>query len=490
VSVREEQAAYRLAGRRTGSALFGLSATQLVLACSGAVAVVLTLTRTGSGWGLAAGLMIAAVCAALAFCPMGGRPLYEALSPVTSFAIRQVARRRRWAAPLPLLTGTAPKASRREEGGSRALPRCLSGLELLPVDRPGWAGGAGLLAPVGLVRDARAGTLTAVVEVRGGQFSLLDAGARHQRLADWALVLSQFAREASPVSRLGWSLWSAPAPLAEHLDWLDGHLTPAALNGTGGGPTGQGLAEAVAGYRRLVDAAAPVVSRHDLRVWITVDPRRLAGGHGRAPDPPAAALAAMKALSDRCRAAGLVVSPPLSPVQIAEAMRAQADPSVVAAMARVRRGLAEHAGLASVLHALDRSDAGGAVHPVHAGPMAVDTRWDAVRVDGAWHPGVLGRAMAGAGAGPALARAAAARPAVRAHPGGGDGAGLAARVTTADQLRVGVHRGPTAPAGAARLPSPGPPATRPRGGRRAGSRAARRVLRVRLSRSALGDRTG
>jgi hypothetical protein len=97
VSVREGQAAYRLAGRRTGSALFGLSATQLVLACSGAVAVVLTLTRTGSGWGLAAGLIIAAVCAALAFCPMGGRPLYEALSPVTSFAIRQVARRRRWA---------------------------------------------------------------------------------------------------------------------------------------------------------------------------------------------------------------------------------------------------------------------------------------------------------------------------------------------------------------------------------------------------------
>jgi hypothetical protein len=262
-------------------------------------------------------------------------------------------------------------------------------LELLGVDRPGWAGGAGVLAPVGLVRDARAGTVTAVVEVRGGQFSLLDPAAQHQRLAGWAQVLSQFARESSPVTRLGWSLWSAPAPLAEHLDWLEGHTRPAAH----GGPAGRGLAAATAAYREMVDDAA-VVSRHDLRVWITVDPRRLARRHGRAPDPAEAALAALKTLGDRCRAAGLVVTQPLSPVQIAEAMRVQAEPSVVAAMARVRRGLAEHTGLASVLHALDPARSGdpsaagdhaGAVDVVHAGPLAVDARWDAVRVDGAWH---------------------------------------------------------------------------------------------------------
>jgi len=391
VSVRQEEATYRLAGRRTGSALFGLSAAQLVLVCAGGIAAVLTPARARSEWGLAGGLVIAAVCAVLAFCPAGGRPLHESLPPFASFAIRRATGRHRWAAPLPLLTGTPAERGRRDRGGSRALPRCLAGLELLPVDRPGWAGGAGALAPVGLVRDARAGTLTAVVAVRGGQFSLLDPAAQHQRLAGWAQVLSQFARESSPVTRLGWSLWSAPAPLAEHLDWLDGHAQPAAQDG----PAARGLAIAMADYRGLVDDAAPAVSRHDLRVWITVDPRRLARRHGRAPDAAEAALAALKTLGDRCRAAGLVVSPPMSPVQIAEAMRVQADPSVVAAMARVRRGLAEHTGLASVLHALDSAsgggqtpagdDAAGAVDAVHAGPLAVEARWDAVRVDGAWH---------------------------------------------------------------------------------------------------------
>jgi hypothetical protein len=362
--VGEQRGGYRLAGKRVGSALFGLAPPQLLLVAIAVVAAVALPTSTRSSIGLIAGLAVAGMCAAMAFCPVGGQVAHEVVPVVAGYAMRKAAGRTRWAAPLPLLTGTGPSRDRRPP----ALPPGLSGLGLVAVPRPAWAAGSQPLAPVGLVRDRRAGTFTVVVTARGRQFSLLDPIGRHQRLANWATVLSQFGKEASPVTRLGWSLWSAPAPLADHLAWLDSQrIAP--------GPAG--LPEGVeADYRRLVDQAAPMVCRHDLRLWVTVDLRRLARRHGHAQDASTTALAAARALAERCRAAGLVVSAPLSPVEIAEAMRVQADPSVVDVMARVNRGLAERAGLASVLDGVD---------VVHAAPLAMDERWDSVRVDGAWH---------------------------------------------------------------------------------------------------------
>ena len=363
---------YRLGEQRAGTALFGLAMPQVLLVAAAAAAVLLPVSSGGGRLGFFAGMVTAAGLGLLAFFPAGGRPLHEMVPTVGAFAWRWATGRHRWAAPLPLLTGTASTtagAGRSDAPTTEALPRCLSGLSLVAVARPDWAGGSRTVAPVGLVRDRGTSAVTVVVPVRGGPFSLAEPGERHRRLLEWAQVLSQFARESSPVVRLGWSLWSAPTSLDEHLDWVDAH----SADGDGDrGPAG----DVRVAYRRLVADAASASWRHDLRLWLTVDARRVerSGASRTAPDAAAAdiALAAAKALSDRCGAAGLIVFPPMSPVEIAEAARAQADPAAAAALTGVRRGLAQRAGLASV-------------HAIHAGPLAVEARWDALRVDGAWH---------------------------------------------------------------------------------------------------------
>ena len=361
---------YRLPERRTGTVLLGLTVPQLVLTAVGVATAVLVSAGTRSAAGVLAGLGVAAGCGLAAFVPVGGGPAHEAAATLAGFLVRRAAGRHRWAAPLPLLTGT-PAGHAAAGRAGRLLPACLAGTELLAVPRPGWAGADRTLAPIGLVRDRRTGTLTAVVGVRGSGFSLLDPADQRRRLAGWAQVLSQFAREASPVARLGWSLWSAPAPPSEHLDWL----------AEGSAATRSGVVWE--GYRRLVDGAGVV--RHELRVWLTVDPRR-AGGGGQALS--VAAVAAAGVLIDRCTAAGLVCTAPLSPVQIAEAMRVQADPSAMPSPAGARPGLAARAGLSASLSGSGHAASSGrlsTVDMVHAAPLAVESHWDAVRVDGAWH---------------------------------------------------------------------------------------------------------
>jgi hypothetical protein len=352
--------------------LLGLTVPQIILCSFGVINAVVLATSLRSAAGFVAGIAAVVVCALLAFLPVGGRPASEFLRLTASFVVRRSTGRSRWLAPVPLLTGSAGVPPARAARAGRRLPACLAELELLSVARPDWAVCGRELAAVGLIRDRRLGTWTAVMTLRGGQFSLLDPAAQHQRLADWATVLSQFAREASPVVRLGWSLWSASAPLTEHLEWLDRGADMRQV------PEAPLASQAEADYRGLLDAAAPTVLRQDLRAWVTIDPRRLARRRGRPPDLAASTLAAARALADRCRAAGLVGGTLLSPVDIAEALRVQADPAVVPAMARVRKGLAEHAGLSSVLCALEPLSA-------QVSPLAVEARWDAVRVDGAWH---------------------------------------------------------------------------------------------------------
>jgi hypothetical protein len=363
VTAREREPNYQLGGSRPGGGLFGLDAGQVALLAAGFAAMVALSAASLSATAVAIGVTVAIGCAGLALLPWQGRPAYAGVPVVTGFALRALRRRQRWMAPLPLLTGTPPAmGAEPPKGGSSpaVLPAFLDGIKIVPVERPRWAGGASRLEPVGIAHDRIAGAWTAVLPVRGGPFALLDPTGQHQALAAWAELLSQFARESSPVLRLGWSIRSAPAQAG-------GRSEPPA---TGGGMTAAGNRRATASYRALLGSAVARVATHDPRVWISLDGRRLAR---RASNPPQAALAAARVLADRARAAGLTVGEPLSPVELAETVRVQLDPSLVDALAGVRRGLSERTGLASPLAA------------VHAGPLSVDVGWDAVRVDDGWH---------------------------------------------------------------------------------------------------------
>jgi hypothetical protein len=352
------QPRYQLSARATGTGFFGLTVAQLALMA--AAVVVAAKTVTGGPLSMvrvAGGASVLAAAAVAAFTPWRGRPLYEAAPAVARFSLRAVTRRNRWYARLPLLGADGAPT------GDTKLPACLEGLEVLAVDRPPWAGARRTLAPLGVVRDCRTGTMTAVLSVKGAEFQLVEEGEQHARIFAWGRVLASFARQSSPVARICWHEWSSRAPLSEHLAWL--------------APNVDQDAPAASHYRELLGGSAISVSRHELRVTITVDPHRIGRSGGRSSKAKRATvdvvLTMVRSLADRCRDAGLVVADPLSAAEIADAVRLGADPAILASAHRGPRRLEVRAGL---------------IPAVHVAPLALDTAWDHVRVDGAIHRGL------------------------------------------------------------------------------------------------------
>ncbi|MDP9389666.1 MAG: hypothetical protein M3Q48_17570 [Actinomycetota bacterium] len=348
-----EQARYRLSARSAGTAFFGLSVAQLGLMSVGIVVAVKLLTRGPVGVAyVAAAATVLATTAVAAFASWRGRPVYEAVPTAARFSWRALTGGNRWFCRLPLVCPEAPASA-------VTVPPCLEGLEILAVDRPTWAGGQRTLAPLGLVRDRRTGTVTATLNVKGSEFQLVEEADQHGRIFAWGRVLAQFARESSPVARICWHEWSCPAPLSEHLAWLASNVDPDAL--------------ATAHYRSLLAEQAVSVARHELRVTITVDPRRIGRNHGRSArtkrDTVQVALAMARSLGDRCRDAGLVVADPLSPADVCDAVRVGGDPAVVRSLSE-SRSLDVLAGLVPLAGAI---------------PLAMETAWDHVRIDGAFH---------------------------------------------------------------------------------------------------------
>ncbi|ABW10792.1 hypothetical protein Franean1_1340 [Parafrankia sp. EAN1pec] len=350
---------YRLTRRRSGATHFGLAGAPLVLVAGGFAALVLLPLLTDS---VAIGVVVAAACGLAAFLPVpGGGPVYQAVPLAMRHLARRVGRRHQWTASLPLLAGAPATAESTRGEARRLLPPPLRGLEILTVPRASATGATRSLAPIALIHDRRAGTLTAVLSARGSEFGLLEPADQHHRLSAWAQVLSNTARD-SGVVRLGWSLWSAPVSPADHVHWLkDRHPDTATA--------GVGHTRAAEDYQTLLENAAATLTRHDLRLWLSLDTGRLP----RRADPTDAAAQAALTLAERCRAAGLVVDDPDSPVGVAEALRLRADPSVAATLSRVQRTLAQQMGTASVIDG------------VHAGPLSMHAQWDAVRIDDVWH---------------------------------------------------------------------------------------------------------
>jgi hypothetical protein len=352
-----EKARYRLEARSAGTAFFGLTVPQLGLAAVGLALTAKVLTGgTPELARLGAVMAVAVGTAAATFGSWQGRPVYEALPTATCFLMRSLRGTNRWFCRLPLLD-VEGRASANVEP-----PACLAGLEILALARPPWAGAQRTVAPLGLVRDRRTGALTGTLAVKGSEFQLVEEADQHARIFAWARVLGQFARESSPVARISWHEWSCPAPLSEHLAWLASTVDPEA--------------PATAHYRSLLADQAVTVARHELRVTITVDPRRIGRRAGRSArsgrDTAEVALAMLRSLADRCRDAGLVVADPLGPADLVDAVRVGGDPATVGSLPARRRTLESRAGL---------------VPTVDAVPLAVETSWDHVRVDGSFHRG-------------------------------------------------------------------------------------------------------
>jgi hypothetical protein len=323
--------------------LLGLGPVACLTLGSGLLAAGLALRASGSLVLAAAPL---AVASAVAFGRHHGRALHEWIPPVAGWLSLQARGHDRWSAQVVPIGGPVRAPD---------LPPFLAGLEFLEV--PARFDGGPRATGVAVVVDGE--RFSATVRVRGGPFALLEPAEQARVLDAWGRALAGFCRERTPVTRVAWSEWAAPASLAEHLafvrDQQDGRVPTSSLGE----------------YLELVGRAGPLTIAHETQVTVTVDRRRVRGT--RATDPQRTVevlLDELRLLAGRLEQAGLAVDSPLSPGELASVMRLRADPSAASRLGARRERLAEQARLVS---------------PHNLAPISVETAWRHVRVDQAWH---------------------------------------------------------------------------------------------------------
>ena len=332
---------YRLSPRDRSGWFLGLGGAQVVVL---GTALVTSAVAVQYGAPLLLGALVLAVAGALALGRLGGRPLVE----WTPHALRWAAQRRTrtWFAPLPTLVGPAVT--------SPPLPPPLDAQVVLAVPGPG--GGE-----MAVVADRDAGTLAATLRVAGRQF-LIERADQDALLALWGDALGAFCREAAAVVEVRWSEWAAPAGMEDTHAYLAEHALDDPAD------------PAVASYRQLLRSAAPVATRHEVLVTVVVSMRRVRPEARHDGDRSAAATEVLaeelRRLARRLEAAGLSVSAPLNPAELARALRVRLDPTALATLDRRARSLGERAGV---------------VAPAGAGPLCATAgrRW--WEVDGSLH---------------------------------------------------------------------------------------------------------
>jgi hypothetical protein len=347
--VSEARTYHFAAPDRTG-ALLGLSGAQVA---GLGLAVVVAVLAGSLGAGLVGMAIPVALGSLAAFVRIGGQPLVEAAPPGLRFGLITLRRRRRWEAPLiaPLPDQDTP-----------ALPPPLEGQEFLTVEAGAFGLGLSRPGPVAVVVDAKGGTYAATLRAWGSEFALVARGEQDSLLARWGVALAAFCRERAVVSSVRWSEWAAPAGADEQLEYLksQGHDDDAD--------------PAVRSYRGLLEGAGPLATRHEVLITVTVDRDRVPVATRHRNDRQAACVEALLGqvdqLSKRCLKAGLSVSDPLSPPELARALRVRLDPTVVRRLDRRGRSLGDLAGL---------------VTPANGGPLATELSWKHWLVDDSYH---------------------------------------------------------------------------------------------------------
>ena len=170
-------------------------------------------------------------------------------------------------------------------------------------------------APMGVLADARAGTYTAVLAIRGHSFALLGPDEKDRRVAGWSGVLSSLAREGSGVHRVQWLASTIPD---------DGRGVRSYLADRAAVPADH---PARRSYADLLGEAGASACRHEVHLAVQVRPGRRArgGGAGGAAGACAELSRTVGSLSRRLGEIDVAVDGVLSPAQLASLLRRATD---------------------------------------------------------------------------------------------------------------------------------------------------------------------
>src|SRR5438067_812615 len=353
----EESRRYRFGPLERRGLIGSLRPVQVfVVAASLAGAVVLMRSLSG-GSGVFSGFLLVLVAAGFCFWPIAGRSAEEWLPIATRHGRRRATGRNRY-------RSSSPQSGARVGDGGRpepvvALPEPAAGLELLAAPLRG--------ETVGVIKDRRARSYTAVLAVRVTSFGLLDRAEQEARQAGWGGVLASLAREGSPVTRVQWVERTVPADgdeIGRYLGnaWDRGAVPLDSLP--------------MQSYLDLVGAAPAATRDHELFVSLQIDAKKAwrqikrAGGKN-GPDAGASEvlLREVESLGERLASADVHVVGALRPGMLASAIRVAFDPWSRPGLARLAAADRERDGL----------DEGA------AWPAGTETSWSAYRADGAVH---------------------------------------------------------------------------------------------------------
>jgi hypothetical protein len=342
VSERADRA-YRLEPLDTSGVFLGLGLVQCAVLGAG---ITLAVGAVTAGVPLPVAAVPLAAATTVTFTRVGGHATWEWLPLLAGWCLTRARRGHRWTAPLPLWTDGCEAPA--------PMPPCLDGLDIVEID---WRAGASL----GAVRDRARRALTAAVPVSGPQFVVEPRAEQERLLAGWGDLLGQFAVERGVVSHLAWSDLARPSGMQDHIQWLDDR------------ERGTPNDAADASYRELLDVGTITAINHETVVSLTVAQERLSR-HRRDPDSAGdplgrALVTSVEALLRGLRSAGLNAGNPLDAAGLQRLVRLRIDP--VATRPRARRG-----------RLVDRLTL---VRSSTARPLAVESHWRDVRVDGAFH---------------------------------------------------------------------------------------------------------
>ena len=349
--VASDSGRYRFPPLERRGLIAGVSGTQLVVGAGGCLLALAALWIVPGAGGAMSAVCLVAATAAAAFWNVSGRSPGVWAPIAASWLHRRMGQPARY---------DVARVGTTVAGPPRAVPpAALAGVRISAA--PELTGSPSM----GVVRDLKAGTIAAMIAVRGRSFSLLDPAEKNRRLDAWGAVLAGLCRDGSAVHRIQWVERAAPGDRDGLRRYLEESGRPA-LRGGG--------AEATHSYAELISGAGPVGHTHECVVVVAVSVRkaaRAARAFGRGYAGACGVLRReLRLLEGQLRHAELVVDRVLAVGEVAAAFRSALDPQ------------APHPGR------LGRACDGAMAHddePTGAWPMATDEGWARWRADAAWH---------------------------------------------------------------------------------------------------------